>query len=292
MKKKKRKLNVKRTGITLITLVLMIGIALVIIKQLQPKTEAIPQPQVEDKKDDSNEFESLYFYDQQRLDRYQDYKKKNPEMTVDEIVWRVNVDIDQPNYENQTVISEKDENNALLLVNKHFMFREEFEPTSLVEFEDGYYCTPETYEAYQSMHEAALEDGLDLAICSAYRSMDTQTRLYDNAVASSGVETADLESARPGSSEHHTGRAIDFIGPSWDLDDFVNTEEFTWLSENAWKYGFILRYPENRTDVTGYIYESWHYTYVGQKAAKIMHEQGIETFEEYYVKYVMYQPSV
>lgn len=290
MAKKKRKLNVKRTAIAIGALLLSIGLAVGVIQKLKtPEKKEEEKPQEQEVK---NEFESLYYYDHTRLARYQHYKQKHPEMTPDEVVWRVNVDIDQPPYQNQTLISEANENDVLLLVNKHFTVREDYEPKELVEFEDGYYCTPETYDAYQEMHQAALDDGLDLAICSAYRSLDTQTYLYDNAVASIGEEKADLESARPGSSEHHTGRAIDFIGPTWDLDDFVDCEAFDWLSEHAWEYGFILRYPENKTDITGYIYESWHYTYVGKDVSKTMHQKDIETFEEYYVKYVMYQPSV
>ena len=125
------------------------------------------------------------------------------------------------------------------------------------------------------------DSGSDITItpASGYRSYDTQTAVYNGYVAQYGQASADTFSARPGYSEHQTGLAIDFS----PIDiSFANTPQFTWLQANAYRYGFILRYPEGKTDITGYTYEPWHWRYIGTAAATDMHTRGILTLEEYY----------
>ena len=100
-----------------------------------------------------------------------------------------------------------------------------------------------------------------------------------------GVNKADTYSARPGFSEHHTGLAIDIDNIKTSYTDFDKTKEFIWMQENAYKYGFILRYPEDKVDITGYIYEPWHYRYVGVEAAKYIYENNM-TLEEYYALFL------
>lgn len=160
------------------------------------------------------------------------------------------------------------------------------------------------------------EDGLrSLRVTSAYRSYEYQTELYETYKAkemqgfspdayeffgreyienkylingSKGLDNNDAEtvanyySARPGTSEHQTGLCVDFMLYHSNLLDntFAQTEEFRWLSENAYRFGFILRYPEGKTSTTGYVYESWHYRYVGREAAAEIHFGGL-TLEEY-----------
>ena len=99
-----------------------------------------------------------------------------------------------------------------------------------------------------------------------------------------GVE-ADLKAARPGYSEHQTGLALDITTRLAEDEEFVNTEEFSWLKENAHKYGFILRYPEGKENITGYSYEPWHYRYVGIDVATKIYNENI-TFDEYYAYYI------
>ena len=96
-------------------------------------------------------------------------------------------------------------------------------------------------------------------------------------------QTADTYSARPGSSEHQTGLAVDINAAD---DWFNNTKEAKWLANNAYKYGFILRYPKGKEYITGYQYESWHYRYVGEKVAKYIYEHDI-TYEEYYATFIL-----
>ncbi|MEE1037793.1 MAG: M15 family metallopeptidase [Eubacterium sp.] len=247
----------------------------------------------EDKKEvnikvDSN---NPYYYCEENSDRYESYQQKNPDMDFDEVIWRVEADIDKPSYEEMTEVSREEENSLTVLVNKHFVLRSDYEPAQLVELGGGYLVTPETKAAFGAMKEAAQEDGINLMYTSAYRSLDRQEILYNNYVAQDGQENADTYSARPGSSEHHTGRAIDLVDETWDLMQFEYSDQCKWVRDNCWKYGFILRYGEDIVDVTGYMYESWHITYVGKEAAKIMHDEGIEALEEYWVKYVKYSPE-
>lgn len=114
---------------------------------------------------------------------------------------------------------------------------------------------------------------------SGYRSYQAQNTNYNSYVAKDGQAMADTYSARPGYSEHQTGLAMDFS----PIDQaFADTPQFVWLSQNAYKYGFVLRYPDSKTDITGYMYEPWHWRYVGVTAATDMHSRGITTLEEYF----------
>jgi D-alanyl-D-alanine carboxypeptidase len=131
----------------------------------------------------------------------------------------------------------------------------------------------------------AEETGLEMQSQSAYRSYSAQVRVYDGWVASKGKEAADLTSARPGFSEHQTGLAIDISAKpaKCTLNQcFADTPQGEWLAANAWKYGFILRYPEGLTEITGYEFEPWHYRYVGTELARDYHDTGATTLEQYF----------
>ncbi|KAB1645034.1 D-alanyl-D-alanine carboxypeptidase family protein [Gulosibacter chungangensis] len=140
--------------------------------------------------------------------------------------------------------------------------------------------------AVKEMFAAAAEAGHVLDMTSGYRDYDLQTHLYDGYVEEQGQEAADSTSARPGYSEHQTGLAADISAPDSDpfciLDGcFGDTLAGQWLAENAWQYGFILRFPEGETAVTGYEYEPWHYRFIGVDAAADFHESGAATYEEF-----------
>lgn len=129
------------------------------------------------------------------------------------------------------------------------------------------------------------ETGLTMQSQSAYRSYGAQTSTYNGWVAKLGQEGADLTSARPGHSEHQTGLAIDISAKpaKCSLDQcFADTPQGQWLAANAWKYGFILRYPNGYTAITGYEFEPWHYRYVGVDLATDYHDTGATTLEEYF----------
>lgn len=144
----------------------------------------------------------------------------------------------------------------------------------------GTSLTSTTKNAFNKMQAAAKLDGINIYIASGFRSYQTQNRLYNNYVALDGKAKADTYSARPGHSEHQSGLAFDIC--SHDLDgqnacinsNFDNTDQAKWLAQNAYKYGFILRYPKGRTNETGYKYESWHFRYVGTDLSTKLYNNG------------------
>jgi D-alanyl-D-alanine carboxypeptidase len=142
----------------------------------------------------------------------------------------------------------------------------------------------ETRAAFEQMAIDARVAGFELVAFSTYRSYEYQETLYNNYVSRDGQENADRYSARPGYSEHQTGLAFD-VGEKgkedlWLTDEFGETEAGKWLVENAHKYGFILRYPQGKEAITGYMYESWHFRYLGVDLATKVKQSNL-TLEEY-----------
>ena len=135
------------------------------------------------------------------------------------------------------------------------------------------------------MFNAARADGVNLVFGSGYRSYALQKQFYDGYVAKDGQDKADTYSARPGYSEHQTGLAVDLTSPSGQCHLEIcweNTLEGKWIAANAYKYGFIMRYPPDTQDVTGYQYEPWHLRYVGKELSSEMHDQKVQTLEEFF----------
>ena len=161
----------------------------------------------------------------------------------------------------------------------------------LVTLSDGRRVDSRCYEAFEEMMDACRDAGYAPFLCSAYRTQETQQSLYDNKVqrlmnSGMGEEEAKVEAAKavaiPGTSEHQLGLAVDIVDANMqDLtDEQENTETQKWLMANSWRYGFIHRYPNDKTDITGIIYEPWHYRYVGKAAAQDIFNRDI-TLEEY-----------
>lgn len=137
----------------------------------------------------------------------------------------------------------------------------------------------------KEMFSAAGKEGVSLVFGSGYRSEALQRQFYNSYVAQDGQAAADRYSARPGTSEHQTGLTFDATSPSGacHLETcFENTPEGKWLRENSHKYGFIIRYPEDKEHITGYSYEPWHMRYVGPELATEMKSTGIKTLEEFF----------
>lgn len=265
--------------------ILIIMIMLMITVSSCTNTDKQDKEQGEKTEDKYNE---LYYYNEKNFQRYQEYQNKNPNLDFEEVIWRVEADIDKLSYEDMTNIDYENENSEQLLVNKHFKLRDDYEPKNLTQLKGRYYATENTVIAFKEMEKAAQKENIVLDICSAYRSLERQSGLYNKYIIQDGKEKADTYSARPGTSEHHTGRAIDMISEN-GLEGFINTDAYTWLQENAYKYGFIFRYPQDSTDITGYMPEPWHITYVGKEVSNTMRDENIKTFEEYWVKYVKYK---
>ncbi|MEO8907514.1 MAG: M15 family metallopeptidase [Microbacteriaceae bacterium] len=144
----------------------------------------------------------------------------------------------------------------------------------------------EAATALVALFNAAHSDaGLGMSVQSGYRSYDTQVSVYNEDVAAHGVAYADTDTARPGTSEHQTGLAVDIsaVPASCSLDAcFGTTPQGEWLATNAWRFGFLLRYPADKVPVTGYTYEPWHFRYIGTALSTQMHNTGFTTLEEFF----------
>ncbi len=139
--------------------------------------------------------------------------------------------------------------------------------------------------ALEEMFAAAKSDGIQLMLSSGYRSYDYQVSLYDGYVSSAGQTQADIQSARPGYSEHQTGLAFDAepVSRTCELEQcFADTPEGKWLATHAYEYGFILRYTPADIATTGYESEPWHFRYVGKALATEMHKKGVATLEKFF----------
>ena len=281
MKKKKIKRGPK-------LILILIGIIIIGIIIFIPKNKVEQKKQLTEKEKFQQQLENISYYKKENNKRYLAYQKENPDLSTENIVTYVNIGIDQPYYTNTK--PSKNLNTILILVNKYNYVTEDYvpenlEPLNTIYARSGMQLVKEAKEAFENMSQKAKEEGLNIIAMSSYRSYDYQVNLYNNYVKTDGKEAADTYSARAGYSEHQTGLAVDVYNQELPYTSFEETEEFNWMQENAYKYGFILRFPKDKVDITGYQYEAWHYRYVGIKAAEYIHNHNL-TLEEYYVKKV------
>lgn len=173
----------------------------------------------------------------------------------------------------------------LTLVNPWTPLPEGYQPT-LATVENGYQVDQRCAAHLEAMLAACREAGLSPVLCSAYRTQEKQTALYENLVGkrmAQGLSREDAETqaakevARPGTSEHQLGLAVDIVDASYQLLDThqEDTPVQQWLMEHGWEYGFLLRYPPDKGAVTGIIYEPWHYRYVGRDHAQAIGQAGL-----------------
>ncbi|WP_241972678.1 M15 family metallopeptidase [Cryobacterium cryoconiti] len=166
----------------------------------------------------------------------------------------------------------------------------DYSPSDLVEVPVAHVWTPllrrEAADAVVALFAAfEAETGLQFQSQSAYRSYATQVDLYAGDVAANGQAVADTSTARPGTSEHQTGLAIDISALPGNCSlaaCFGDTVQGQWLAQNAWRFGFLLRYPADKVEITGYAYEPWHFRFIGTELAAEMHSVGVTTLEEFF----------
>lgn len=280
MKKRKIKKGPKIILILLICLILGIGIISLLPKEKEQKQEPTKEEKL------INDMKKISYYRKENKERYLAYQKENDSLSIEEIITQVNIGIDKPYYTN-TKPSEN-LNTNLILVNKYNYVTEDYIPENLEPIDttyarSGMQLVTDAKNAFEELSQNAKEDGMTILAMSSYRSYDYQVNLYNNYVESDGKEAADTYSARAGYSEHQTGLAVDVYNGVVPYTSFEETEEFIWMQENAYKYGFILRFPKDKTNITGYQYESWHYRYVGKEVAENIHKNNL-TLEEYLAK--------
>lgn len=189
------------------------------------------------------------------------------------------------------ILPHQDPTDLLILVNKqnkapsvpYTLIKPDVAPTK-ESVSENIYMRPEAAHALEALFEAAAQDGVTLYATSGFRSYSTQKAIFDRRVEERGEATANRSVAKPGYSEHQTGLAMDIEGHSTLgtglTDAFGESPEGIWVAAHCHEYGFIIRYPKDKTHITGYIYEPWHLRYVGQEAASEITSLGV-TFEEY-----------
>ena len=229
---------------------------------------------------------NLFLY--KKYDRYLAYQKNHKKLDIDDVVTQIELNLDKTYYDDSVLIKNPDSIDTL--ANKYLEIPEDYEPSDLVDMNDDYAnnmygqkkLRKEAYDKFVEMCEASRKDGVNFYAESAYRSYDYQNTIYKNYVREHGQEEADKFAAKPGFSEHELGLSID-LANIWTIT--TKGEEYKWLSKNAYKYGYIIRYKEEWEDITGYAAEAWHIRYVGIKNATMIHKKNI-TYEEYYIKYI------
>lgn len=221
------------------------------------------------------------------IDRYNQYYESN-NYSYQDVVTYVNINLDLKAY---SVTKEvEDPNNLLVLVNKYNFLPNNYKPEDLTYVPGAYGNNVPMREVIKEpfieLQKAAEEEiGIILKPTTAFRDQSFQNTLYNNYVAKDGVEAADTYSARPGFSEHQTGLAIDLKNTLISSSTRLNDSDFEWLSNNAHRFGFIIRYPKEKVDITGYQFENWHIRYVGLNIAKTIYENNL-TLEEYIDLYI------
>ena len=254
------------------------------IEKTEKKDIEVKTPEAKKLNKLNNINEKIDYFNNNYIDRYISYKEKNNNLTDEQIIKNVNMNLDLKQYEDK--IKAKNLNKTNILVNKYYYLEEDYVPNNLKAIKkqyalDGMKLVEEACNAFENMAKAAEKEKLTIVAMSAYRSYSYQVSLYNRYVKSDGKEAADTYSGRPGQSEHQTGLAVDVYNQKETYTNFEKTKEFTWMQNHASEYGFILRFPKNKENETGYIYESWHYRYVGVEIAKYIKEHNI-SYEEYY----------
>ncbi len=250
--------------------------------------EDIKEKETEEVKHNDNEFSKYSYYKMENLQRYKSYKTNNPDLSVDDVITRVNLNLDKTVYTDTMPSSNLNTN--YLLVNKFNYLDNNYIPNNLELLDNSYaksgiYLVKEAKDNLEKLINEAKNDNMNIRVVSAYRSYSYQENLYNNYVKNDGVSLADTYSARPGYSEHQTGLVVDVTRAFDDFNNFENTEEYNWMMKNAADYGFILRYPKDKESITTYSFEAWHYRYVGIDLAKKIKASNL-TFDEYYVRYL------
>lgn len=243
------------------------------------------------------EYIKLDYFNEKKLDRYikfsNNQEKLNYSIFFDnnttfnalDIVTLVNANLDKEYYSNDLILTDEESNKTDAIVNKYYQLEEDFEPNNLTPIDSKYarndsqLLQKEATEAFNQMCSDAKLENISLYSGSAYRSYEYQNTIYNDYIKKDGLTAAETYSARPGYSEHQLGLAVDIMNGNWS---YVSKEdiEYSWLQANSYKYGFILRYPENKEYITGYMFEPWHYRYLGKKLATKVYNSGL-TYDEY-----------
>lgn len=238
---------------------------------------------------------SLDYFKEENLDRYIKYDFIDTKSVYDTTILKekynyedtvtfVNAYLDKDYYSNDIPLSKDKTSKLDVIVNKYYKLDKDYEPEDLTiinsKFASGTQkLRKEAADKFEEMASDMLKENLKIYAGSTYRSYSYQEGLYNRYVKKDGFKEAETYSARAGYSEHQLGLAVDIVNGKWNYLS-EGDKEYTWLINNSYKYGFILRYPHESEYITGYVFEDWHFRYLGIELATKVHESKL-TYDEY-----------
>lgn len=223
-------------------------------------------------------------YDIMEVKSIYDISNIKKDFNYEDVVTYVNANLDKEYYSSDNLISNEDASKIDVLVNKYHKLDENYEPSDLTIIDSKYASgtqklRKEAKIKFEEMASDMAKENLKIYAGSTYRSYTYQKGLYDRYVKKDGFAAAETYSARSGYSEHQLGLAVDIVNDKWDYLS-ENDKEYDYLVKNSYKYGFILRYPRGSEYVTGYMFEDWHFRYLGIELATKVFNSGL-TYDEY-----------
>ena len=223
-------------------------------------------------------------YDIMEVKSIYDISNIKKDFNYEDVVTYVNANLDKEYYSSDNLISNDDASKIDVLVNKYHKLDENYEPSDLTIIDSKYASgtqklRKEAQIKFEEMANDIAKENLKIYAGSTYRSYTYQKGLYDRYVKKDGFAAAETYSARSGYSEHQLGLAVDIVNDKWDYLS-ENDKEYDYLVKNSYKYGFILRYPRGSEYVTGYMFEDWHFRYLGIELATKVFNSGL-TYDEY-----------
>lgn len=223
-------------------------------------------------------------YDIMEVKSIYDISNIKKDFNYEDVVTYVNANLDKEYYSSDNLISNEDASKIDVLVNKYHKLDENYEPSDLTIIDSKYASgtqklRKEAQIKFEEMASDMAKENLKIYAGSTYRSFTYQKGLYDRYVKKDGFAAAETYSARSGYSEHQLGLAVDIVNGKWDYLS-ENDKEYDYLVKNSYKYGFILRYPRGSEYITGYMFEDWHFRYLGIELATKVFNSGL-TYDEY-----------
>lgn len=226
-----------------------------------------------------------YDNDEDRLSSVYDVTVINDNYSYKDTVTFVNAYLDKDYYTNDINLDNEEAKKIDVIVNKYYKLNKNYEPEDLTKINSKFSSGSnqklkrEAAVKFEEMAKDALSEKLKIYAGSTYRSYSYQLGLYNRYVAKDGFDEAETYSARAGYSEHQLGLAVDILNGKWSYLSETD-KEYDWLINNSYKYGYILRYPRNKEYVTGYVFEDWHFRYLGIELATKVYNSGL-TYDEY-----------
>lgn len=223
-------------------------------------------------------------YDIMEVKSIYDISNIKKDFNYEDVVTYINANLDKEYYSSDNLISNEDASKIDVLVNKYHKLDKNYEPSDLTIIDSKYASgtqklRKEAQIKFEEMASDMAKENLKIYAGSTYRSFTYQKGLYDRYVKKDGFAAAETYSARSGYSEHQLGLAVDIVGGKWDYLS-EKDKEYNYLIKNSYKYGFILRYPRGSEYITGYMFEDWHFRYLGVELATKVFNSGL-TYDEY-----------